>query len=244
MPKRTENTFPVAIVTGSAMRLGREVALSLANNGFSICIHYNKSKPEAQKLASEIETTFQKPVLLVKADISKFAQIETMMKHILKKFGRIDLLVNNASVFIKSRLEETTEEIWDKSLDTNLKGVFFCSKIAAKHMSKKQSGTIINIASLGGIKPFANYLPYSVSKAGLIMLTKCLAKSLAPYILVNAIASGTIEFENEKVKRNEKILLKDYTKASEIADLVVFLATKNKHITGQIISIDSGNSLI
>ncbi|MDP2207903.1 MAG: SDR family NAD(P)-dependent oxidoreductase [Bacteroidota bacterium] len=244
MPKRTENTFAVALITGSAMRLGREFALGLAKNGFNICIHYYTSKTEALELASEIETSFHKSVLLVKADISKVSQIEAMMKQVVKKFGRIDLLVNNASVFIKSGLEETTEEIWDKSLNTNLKGAFFCSKIAAKHMLKKGGGNIINIASLGGIKPFANYVPYSVSKAGLIMLTKCLAKSLAPYILVNAIAPGTIEFENEKVNKNEKILLKEYTKASELADLVVFLATKNKHITGQIISIDSGNSLI
>lgn len=244
MRKRTENTYQVALITGSAGRLGRELALGLAKNGFNICINYNKSKTEAQKLASKIEVSFRKSVLLVKADISKVGQIEAMMKQIVNKFGHLDLLVNNASVFIKSRVEETTEEIWDKSLNTNLKGAFFCSKIAAKHMSKKRGGTIINIASLGGIKPFANYIPYSVSKAGLIMLTKCLAKSLAPHILVNAIAPGTIEFENEKSNRNEKILLKDYTKASEITELVVFLATKNKHITGQIISVDSGNSLI
>lgn len=244
MPKRKENTLPVALITGSAKRLGREIALGLAKNGFNICIHYYTSKTEAVKLASDIETSFHKSVLLLKADISKVSQIESMMEQVAKKFGGVDLLVNNASIFIKSHLEETTEKIWDKSLDTNLKGAFFCSKIAAKHMKKRGGGNIINIASLGGIKPFANYVPYSVSKAGLIMLTKCLAKSLAPSILVNAIAPGTIEFENKKVNRNEKILLKNYTKANDITDLVVFLSTKNKHITGQIISIDSGNSLI
>lgn len=244
MQNSLANTRPVALITGSAKRLGREIALGLANNGYNICLHHNKSKTEALQLASEIETSFQKTVLLVKADVSKVGQIEYMMNQVMKKFARIDLLVNNASVFIESSIEEITEEIWDKSLDTNLKGAFFCSKIAAKFMLKKRKGSIINIASLGGIKPFANYVPYSVSKSGLIMLTKCLAKSLAPNILVNAIAPGTIEFKNEKANKNEKILLKDYTNASEIADLVVFLATKNKHITGQIISIDSGNSLI
>ncbi len=244
MPNKPENNLPLALITGSAKRLGREIALGLAKNGFNISIHYNKSKTEAMELASEIETSFHKSVLLVKADNSKVSHIETMMNRVMKQFGRIDLLVNNAAVFIKSGWKETTEEIWDKSLNTNLKGAFFCSKLAAKYMLKKGGGNIINIASIGGIKPFANYVPYSVSKAGLIMLTKCLAKSLAPYILVNAIAPGTIEFKNEDVNNNEKILLKDYIKASEIADLVVFLSTKNKHITGQIISIDSGNSLI
>lgn len=244
MPNRYENTQPVAIITGSAKRLGREIALNLAKNGYNICLHHNKSKTEAHELACEIENSYQKTVLLAKADISKVGQIENMMNQVMKIFGRIDLLVNNASVFIKSTIEETTEEIWDKSLNTNLKGAFFCSKIAAKYMLKKNMCSIINIASLGGIKPFANYVPYSVSKAGLIMLTKCLAKSLAPNILVNAIAPGTIQFQNEPTHKNEKILLKEYTNASKIADLVVFLATKNIHITGQIITIDSGNSLI
>lgn len=244
MPKRTANIFPVALITGSAKRLGRAIALGLAKNGYNICLHYHKSKTDAEGLAAEIETLFQKSVLLIKADISKVSQIEAMMKQVLKKFERIDLLVNNASLFISSPIEETTEKIWDKSLNTNLKGAFFCSKIAAKHMFKRGNGNIINIASLGGLKPFANYVPYSVSKAGLIMLTKCLAKSLAPDILVNAIAPGTILFEGDAIHHNENILLKEYTNASEISDLVVFLATKNKHITGQIIPIDSGNSLI
>ncbi len=244
MVSRKENNFPVALITGSAKRLGSVIALNLAANGYNVCINYNKSKNEAEKLASEIERSYQKKVLIVKADISKIDQIKTMMNKVKKTFGRIDLLVNNASVFIESQLEETTEDIWDKSLNTNLKGAFFCSKFAAQLMPKKRNSSIINIASLGGIKPFANYLPYSVSKTGLIMLTKCLAKSLAPNIIVNAIAPGTIEFNKGEVKRNERKLLKDYTNASEIAELVVYLATKNKHITGQVISIDSGNSLI
>jgi NAD(P)-dependent dehydrogenase (short-subunit alcohol dehydrogenase family) len=142
----------------------------------------------------------------------------------------------------------TTEKSWDETLDINLKGTFYASQAVAKYMLKQGGGKIINIGSLGGIKPFVYYIPYSISKAGVIMLTKCLAKSLAPNILVNSIAPGTIQFENTvRRKRNlkrEKNLLNKFASPRDITDLIVFLATKNRHITGQTLIIDGGSSIM
>lgn len=247
MRKKISNNTPVALITGGGKRLGKEIAIELANNGFIVVINYNQSEDNARKTVNELNKS-GKSADAIKADVTKQSDVKRLVATVIKKYKRIDLLVNNAGVIKDGAIHSTTEKSWNKVIDTNLKGTFFTSQSAAKHMVKQGGGQIINIASLGGVKPFVYYIPYSVSKAGVIMMTKCLAKALAPNILVNAIAPGTIIFEEReknKIKMwRENNLLNKYATAKDITDLVVFLATKNKHITGQTFVVDGGSSIL
>jgi NAD(P)-dependent dehydrogenase (short-subunit alcohol dehydrogenase family) len=247
MIKSIKHQNLIAVVTGGASGLGREIVIALSQNGYDVAIVYNKSTRAANKLVQELNSRNQK-VEAFHVDISNKSQIERVIKKIYSRFHKIDLLVNNASVINEATMLSTTEKSWDETLDINLKGTFFTSQAVAKYMLKQGGGKIINIGSLGGIKPFVYYIPYSVSKAGVIMLTKCLAKSLAPNILVNSIAPGTIQFENTvRRKRNlkrEKNLLHKFAAPLDITDLIVFLATKNRHITGQSFIVDGGSSIM
>ncbi|MGH9351293.1 MAG: SDR family NAD(P)-dependent oxidoreductase, partial [Terriglobia bacterium] len=171
-----------------------------------------------------------------------------MFEKVKKQFGRLDLLVNNAGVFFPVRWDRLTESDWDRVIGTNLKGQFFCAQAAARLMASQKHGQIINLSSLGGIQPWPLYMHYCSSKAGLIMLTKCLARALAPKILVNTIAPGTILFPGEERDPGMKAIirrtpLKKGGEADDIADLVVFLATRNRFTTGQVFIVDGGKSL-
>ncbi|MBI1819325.1 MAG: 3-oxoacyl-ACP reductase FabG [Nitrospirae bacterium] len=241
-PKKT------ALVTGAGRRLGREISLALARAGYDIVVNYFQSEGAAQKTADEIKGLGRR-ALTYGADVSNSDQVHGMVKRALDTFGQIDLLVNNAAIFSPIPFEKLTEAIWDKTLETNLKGTFLCSREIGGHMLHRRSGSIINIASLGGIHPWADEAPYCVSKAGVIMLTKCFAKSLAPHIRVNAIAPGYIDMPDpilEKVIPQpplERVPLKRFGRPEEITDLVVYLATKGDYITGQVFSVDGGRSL-
>jgi len=236
----------IAIVTGGGRRLGRGIALALAETGFDVVVNYNKSRSGATLLVKQIKSIGRRSFAL-KADISKKADVNRLVKTALERFGRIDLLVNNSAVFIESPLIRTSENIWDSTIDINLKGTFLCCQAVAPIMLKQKSGRIINFASLGGLQAWTQHLPYSVSKAGVIMLTKILAKTLAPHIQANAIAPGTIQFEDDdselEYSLKKKISLKKYGKPSDITDMVVYLATKSEYITGQIFPIDGGRSI-
>jgi 3-oxoacyl-[acyl-carrier protein] reductase len=239
--------YPVAIVTGGARRLGRHIIISLAKNGYNVVVNYNTAKREAVSVISQINEIGRKGIA-IKADISQKNEVQRLVSRTIKLFGRVDLLVNNAAVFVESPLEKTTEQIWDTTIDINLKGTFLCSQAVAPFMLKQKFGRIINIASLGGLQPWAKHLPYSVSKAGDIMLTKILAKSLAPYIHVNAIAPGIIALEKSAKKsvvpiKSNKILLRKYGKPSDITDLIIFLAKTEQYITGQVFPVDGGKSI-
>lgn len=237
----------VAIVTGGGRRLGQAIAIALAENGFDVVVNYYESKSGANQTIKQIKAIGRR-AFAVKADISNKSQVQRVVNITLQQFGRIDLLVNNSSIFIESPLTKTSEKNWDTTIDINLKGTFLCSQAVAPIMLKQKSGRIINIASLGGLQAWTQHLPYSVSKAGVIMLTKILAKTLAPHIQVNAIAPGTIQFENEedlKLKhlRKDMIPLKKYGEPSDITDMIVYLATKAGYITGQVFHIDGGRSI-
>jgi 3-oxoacyl-[acyl-carrier protein] reductase len=237
----------VALITGSGKRLGKEIALSLANNGFTVIVNYNKSQKEANSLISKIVKNKNNGIA-IKADVTKKNEVENLFKSIIKKFGRIDVLINNAAIFEKVRFEDLNEKVWDKSIDTNLKSCFLCSKEFFRYTKKQKNGRIINISSTGGYRPFKNYLPYCVSKAGLIMLTKCLAKELAPNILVNSIAPGLIQFSEkeedlQKILNIDKIPLKRYAKPEEITELVLYLVNSGTYITGHTFIVDGGKIL-
>ena len=240
----------VALVTGSAKRLGREIASALASNGFNIVLHYNSSpRSSVVKLVND----FKKQGIIalpVKADLSKVAEIKKLFAKIKSVFGRLDLLVNNSAIFKKLDFFDIDEKSFDSFINTNLKNALFCSIEAAKLMklSKEKNKQIINIASLGGILNWVDYIPYSVAKAGLIKLTQLTAKRLAPGILVNAIAPGTILIENDAnknvvLKEKEKYPLKKFGVAKDITSVINFLANENNFITGHTFIIDGGRVL-
>lgn len=237
------NHKQVVLITGASKRLGRSIAITLAKNGFDIALHHYKSKTDAKKLAKDLKKKFETDAQTFQADLRNLKEIKDLINNVYEYYSRIDVLVNNAAIFQNANFAEITEKIWDDTLDTNLKSIFFLSQYVSEKMLAKRTGVIINIASLGGIKPFAKSIPYSVSKAGVIMLTKCLAKVLSPEIRVNAIAPGTIDFGLEKVNI-EKNLLKSYPNPEEIAKLVLHIINDYKHITGQCIAIESGNILL
>jgi NAD(P)-dependent dehydrogenase (short-subunit alcohol dehydrogenase family) len=238
---------PVAVVTGAGVRLGRAIATALHREGFAVVVHFNSSRAGADAVVRAIRADGGAAVA-VRADIRTVKGARSVIAAAATGFGRIDLLVNNAAVFRAATVHTATEKLWDEALDTNLKGMFFCSQAAAKVMLRKgRGGSIINIASIGGLQAWSGYLPYSVSKAGVVMLTRCLARGLAPSIRVNAVAPGTIILENER--RNaariplRRIPMRRYGAPEDITDLVIFLAKRAGYVTGQVFAADGGRSI-
>ncbi len=234
----------VALVTGAAKRLGRAVGLRLAEEGADVVIHHRSSGAEAASAVAEVEKAGRRG-LAVAADLGKISDIKRLFAETEKQFGRLDILVNNAANFLHAEFETTSEQTWDAALDTNLKAPFFCAQAAAP-LLKKSHGVIINFADVGGILGWTGYIPHCVSKAGIIMLTRCLAKELAPEVRVNAIAPGTItmpgdppEWEADFIKR---VPLHRSGRPSDIADAVLFLVHA-KFITGQVLVLDGGRTL-
>jgi pteridine reductase len=234
----------VALVTGAAKRIGRAVAVRLASEGADVVIHYNQSKSEADNAVLEIEKLGRKSAALP-ADLRSVADIQRLFQQTGERFGRLDILVNSAANFIPARLDDTTEKIWDDALNTNLKAPFFCAQAAAP-LLKESGGVIINFADIGGILPWTGYIPHCASKAGVIMLTKCLAKALAPEVRVNAIAPGTItmsgdpsEWEADFIRRAP---LHRAGTTDDVAEAVSYLV-KAKFMTGQVLILDGGRSL-
>lgn len=171
----------VALVTGAGRRVGRTIALNFASRGAAIAVHYRSSRAEAEDLVVQITKQGGRAQAFA-ADLERVAEIERMVTDVLSAMGRIDALVNSASVFYRKPLEELTEHDWDVNLNTNLKAPFFLSKFAGVAMRRRGAGKIVNIGDWAGIRPYINYLPYTVSKSGLIGLTRALAKALAPEV--------------------------------------------------------------
>src|SRR5713226_3903923 len=234
----------VALVTGAGKRIGRAVAVRLATEGADVVIHYHRSKAEADAAVAEIAKLGRKNVAL-QADLCSVADIKRLFQQTAEHFGRLDILVNSAANFLPAHLEDTTEKMWDSALDTNLKAPFFCAQAAAP-LLKQSHGVIINFADIGGLLGWTGYIPHCVSKAGVILLTRCLAKELAPDVRVNAIAPGTItmdgdppEWESDFIRRAP---LRRSGRPSDIADAVVFLV-RSKFITGQVLVVDGGRTV-
>jgi NAD(P)-dependent dehydrogenase (short-subunit alcohol dehydrogenase family) len=237
----------VALVTGAGRRIGREIALTLGRAGASVIVNYNHSSNGAQATVREIKACGTDAVAL-RADVASPAQVRRMFRAIDKKFGRLDLLVNNAGIFFPARWDRLTEKQWDQVLGVNLKGPFFCAQEAARLMQRRKRGQIVNISSLGGLQAWPDYMHYCSSKAGLIMLTRCLARALAPDIRVNSIAPGTIMFPGEKRSRmTENVIratpLQKAGGPADIARMVLHLACHGDFITGQIFPVDGGKSI-
>ena len=234
----------VALVTGAGKRLGRAVALRLAEEGMDVAVHYGSSAREAADVVGKIEEMGQKAVAL-RADLRSVEEIRKLLLQVGNELGRLDLLVNSAANFLPGSVISTTEEVWDASLDTNVKAPFFVAQAAAG-MLRRSKGAIVNFADTGGVLGWPGFIGHSVAKAGLINLTKSLAKALAPDVRVNAIAPGTItmpgdppEWEQEFVKLAP---LKRTGRPSDIADVVVYLATA-EFLTGHTLVLDGGRTL-
>ena len=215
------------------------IAIELFQRGFEVAIHYGRSRLEADSVAAECGNA---PVF--QADLSRVAEIRRMFQQIRERFGLLDCLVNNAARFTRFHPLEIQEQDWDYIHETNLKGTFFCCQEGARQMLEQGGGRIVNISSLGGLRPWANHVHYCASKAGVIMMTRALAKALAPQIMVNSVAPGVIPFDNDVNERVQKMIdatpMKRAGHAEEVAEAVHFFLTAPDFITGQTLAVDGG----
>ncbi|MGM9924166.1 MAG: 3-oxoacyl-[acyl-carrier-protein] reductase [Bacillus sp. (in: firmicutes)] len=238
----------VALVTGASRGLGRAIALELAGQGASVIVNYAGNEEKAKAVVDEIKALGQQAIA-VRCNVANSEEVASMVKTVLEEFGTIDILVNNAGVTRDNLLMRMKEEEWDTVIDTNLKGVFLCTKSVTRPMMKKRKGRIINVASVVGIVGNAGQANYVAAKAGVIGLTKTTAKELAPRgITVNAIAPGFITTDMtdqlpEDVKNNllTQIPLARLGQPEDIAKVVAFLASSDSsYMTGQTLCVDGG----
>lgn len=226
------------LVTGAAKRIGRIIAIELSQRGFDVAIHFNTSRAEAESVSRECSGA---PIF--QADLGHVEEIRRLFREVRDQFGLLDCLVNNAARFTRFDPLDITEADWDFIHNINLKATFFCCQEGARQMKQLGAGRIVNISSLGGIRPWAEHAHYSASKAGVIMLTKALAKAFAPQITVNSVAPGVIAF-NDVDERTQKMIdatpMRRAGKPEEIAEAVHFFLTAPDFITGQLLAVDGG----
>jgi len=233
-----------ALVTGAAKRVGRSIALALAERGANVAVHYNSSANDAAATVKEIEA-FGVRSFALGAELSRAEEVTRLAREAEQRTGRIDVLVNNASNYLRVPFDELTEEVWDASLDVNLKAPFLLSWHLGRAMKARGGGHIINLADWAGERPYNDYLPYCVAKAGVICLTKALAKALAPEVQVNAVAPGPVlPPENLGANERQAIVratpLKRFGTPDDVARCVRFLAEEADFSTGAVFLVDGG----
>ena len=233
----------VALVTGGAIRVGRAIGLALAREGCSVGVNYHQSRNAAAATVREIRSLGGEAAP-IRADLAKASEVKKLVSQTISRFGRLDLLVNNAGIFFRTPLAETTPAQWDRLLDVNLRGSFLCSQAAARVM-ERAGGRIINIGDVAGVRAWPGYIPYCVSKAGLLMLTKALALALAPRIQVNCVAPGAVLLPDDFPPRLKRRLKRNIPMGREgdpddVAAAVLFFATAPSYITGQVLFVDGG----
>jgi pteridine reductase len=244
-------TGKVALITGGARRVGAEIARTLHAHGMNLVIHYRSSRDDAHALQTELEKRRPKSVALAKGELLQVAQLPALIEEAVAGVGRRGVLVNNASSFYPTPVGTATEEQWEDLIGTNLKAPFFLAQAAAPHL-KKTHGCIVNIADIHAERPIKHYPIYSAAKAGLVMLTKSLARELAPEVRVNAIAPGTIlwpegEAEVSAAQKQEmlaRIPLRRSGSPDDIARTALFLIRDAEYINGQVIAVCGGRTVV
>jgi pteridine reductase len=236
----------VALVTGAGRRLGRAMAEALAGRGMTLAIHHHRSGTSAEELKASIVAQGGRAACF-SADLSDPAAARALPGRVVEQFGRLDVLVNSAAVMQRLRFEETTPEAYDTILDLNLRSVFFCTQGAAAAL-RAARGKVVNMADLGGLEPWPGFAAHSVSKAGVVMLTKVLARALAPQVTVNAIAPGTVlvpesyeAAERDRLARNAP-LGRLGSPADAVAALL-YLLEGGDFVTGDVLVVDGGRLL-
>lgn len=241
-------TVPVALVTGSARRIGAAIARKLHAQGYNLALHYRNSKKDMSELLRELHANRPDSCIGIHADLLKPKDISALITNTVDRFGRIDVLVNNASAYYPTPFEKITITEWDELFSCNVRAPFFLSQRAAIHL-KKARGAIINIADIFGERPLRGYGPYSMTKAALLMMTKSLAVEMGPNVRVNAISPGNILWSERKQKAEtyatvvERTALNKQGEPNDIAETVFALLSGSTYITGQVISVDGGRSL-
>lgn len=247
----TQNhNHPVALVTGSAQRIGAETVKRLHSESYSIVLHYRNSSTAAEQLKDELNAIRPNSTAVVKADLNTASDIQQLAESAQSAFGRIDLLVNNASSFYPTPVGTVNEDNWHDLMSSNLKAPFFLSQALAPELAKNQ-GAIINLIDIHADRPLKAHPVYCMAKAGLAMMTKSLAKELGPDVRVNGVAPGAILWpeqsgemsEAEKANILERVPLGRAGEPADIANTIVFLATNAPYISGQIIAVDGGRSM-
>lgn len=238
-----------ALITGASRGIGRACALKLAAAGADIVLNYHEHSQESEQVKAEILAAYPVRVLSLQADVSRQEQVESLFSQALAEFGRLDILVNNAGITRDGLLLRLKPEDWDAVMATNLNGVFYCSKLAARQMLKQKSGRIVNIASVVGLSGNAGQANYAAAKAGVVAFTKSVALELAGRgIAVNAVAPGYIDSEmtaglSEAVRAEalKKIPTGRFGTCSEVAEVVLFLSSDRcQYLTGQTLHVDGG----
>lgn len=241
---------PVALLTGAARRIGAQTARTLHSAGFNIVIHYRSSSKDANQLVAELNQIRPDSAIAAQADLNQLEDIDRLAEQTLKPWGRLDALVNNASSFYPTPVGDANESQWDDLLNSNLKAPFFLAQALAEPL-RKSHGVIINMADVHAERPLKNHPIYCAAKAGNVMLTKSLARELAPEIRVNGIAPGAILWPEQeaslddegKQKILDRVPLGRPGGPEDIAETILFLIKKAPYITGQIIAVDGGRSV-
>lgn len=244
------NNARYVLITGAARRIGAEVTRVLHAAGMNVILHYHVSEKEAKTLCAMLNAERSHSAFILAADLSNHANLKSLIDQAAKIGGRLDALVNNASVFYKTQREHVSSDAWDHLLNTNLKAPFFLAQAAFPYLAK-QHGSIVNLIDIHAQRPMRDYSVYCISKAGLQMLTKTLAREFAPDVRVNAVSPGQViwpEAENsldEAVKQKilDRIPLQRQGNPEEIAKAVLFLIQDATYVTGQDLAVDGGRLL-
>lgn len=243
-------TSKVALVTGAARRIGAEIARTLHDAGMNVVLHFNASEDEAIKLCESLNHIRKESATILRAELEDAESARVLVRKAHEKWGRLDVLVNNASRFYRTHMGEVTDYAWNDLMNSNLKAPFFLSQEAATYL-KETNGSIVNITDIHADRPIRDYAVYCISKAGLITMTHVLAKELGPNVRVNGVSPGAIIWpegenkltETDKEKIIDRITLKREGSPKDIAKAVLYFVRDADYVTGQIINVDGGRLL-